>query len=156
MCLYWGWFIYRYDDQLLQQQRINEENLRKQEESVAKQEALRKGEYLKLVVKMYIVQTRTILQCFEICSHYRIWNGIEIEGGTRESQSEDESQSWVRTWKSRFNNGAVTSESSGKSKNCFRIDYVSDMPRGLSSLQVTVGWGFVINGNDVSGLLVQW
>lgn len=36
---------YRYEDQLLQQQRINEENLKKQEESVAKQEALRKGEF---------------------------------------------------------------------------------------------------------------
>ncbi|XP_013774711.1 ATPase family AAA domain-containing protein 3-A-like [Limulus polyphemus] len=33
----------RYDDQLLQQQRANEENLRRQEESVAKQEALRKA-----------------------------------------------------------------------------------------------------------------
>lgn len=33
----------RYDDQLLQQQRINEENLRRQEESVAKQEAMRKA-----------------------------------------------------------------------------------------------------------------
>ncbi|XP_067126521.1 ATPase family AAA domain-containing protein 3-B [Centruroides vittatus] len=33
----------RYEDQLLQQQRANEENLRKQEESVAKQEALRKA-----------------------------------------------------------------------------------------------------------------
>ena len=32
----------RYEDQLLQQQRANEENLRKQEESVAKQEALGK------------------------------------------------------------------------------------------------------------------
>nr|XP_018915660.1 PREDICTED: ATPase family AAA domain-containing protein 3-A [Bemisia tabaci] len=32
----------RYDDQLLQQQRMNEENLRRQEESVAKQEAMRK------------------------------------------------------------------------------------------------------------------
>ncbi|XP_068212844.1 ATPase family AAA domain-containing protein 3-A [Palaemon carinicauda] len=33
----------RYEDQLAQQQRMNEENLRKQEESVAKQEALRKA-----------------------------------------------------------------------------------------------------------------
>lgn len=33
----------RYDDQLSQQTRINEENLRRQEESVAKQEAMRKG-----------------------------------------------------------------------------------------------------------------
>ncbi|KAE8751815.1 hypothetical protein FOCC_FOCC001664 [Frankliniella occidentalis] len=33
----------RYDDQLMQQTRINEENLRKQEESVAKQEAMRKA-----------------------------------------------------------------------------------------------------------------
>ncbi|XP_065218736.1 ATPase family AAA domain-containing protein 3A homolog [Planococcus citri] len=33
----------RYEDQLLQQQRINDENLRRQEESVAKQEALRKA-----------------------------------------------------------------------------------------------------------------
>lgn len=33
----------RYEDQLLQQQKANEENLRKQEESVAKQEALRKA-----------------------------------------------------------------------------------------------------------------
>nr|ASV50719.1 ATPase family AAA domain-containing protein 3 [Lissorhoptrus oryzophilus] len=33
----------RYDDQLLQQQRMNEENLRRQEESVAKQEAMRKA-----------------------------------------------------------------------------------------------------------------
>lgn len=33
----------RYEDQLIQQQRANEENLRKQEESVAKQEALRKA-----------------------------------------------------------------------------------------------------------------
>ncbi|XP_054160542.1 ATPase family AAA domain-containing protein 3-B-like [Oppia nitens] len=32
----------RYEDQLIQQQRTNEENLRKQEESVAKQEALRR------------------------------------------------------------------------------------------------------------------
>lgn len=33
----------RYDDQLIQQQRMNEENLRRQEESVAKQEAMRKA-----------------------------------------------------------------------------------------------------------------
>lgn len=33
----------RYDDQLIQQQRMNEENLRKQEDSVAKQEAMRKA-----------------------------------------------------------------------------------------------------------------
>ncbi|CAN7987378.1 unnamed protein product [Ixodes pacificus] len=33
----------RYDDQLLQQQRANEDNLRRQEESVAKQEALRRS-----------------------------------------------------------------------------------------------------------------
>lgn len=33
----------RYDDQLLQQQRVNEENLRRQEESVAKQEAMRRA-----------------------------------------------------------------------------------------------------------------
>lgn len=33
----------RHDDQLAQQQRILEENLRKQEESVAKQEAMRKA-----------------------------------------------------------------------------------------------------------------
>ncbi|XP_033223238.1 ATPase family AAA domain-containing protein 3A homolog [Belonocnema kinseyi] len=33
----------RYDEQLLQQQRMNEENLRRQEESVAKQEAMRKA-----------------------------------------------------------------------------------------------------------------
>ncbi|KAK9888751.1 hypothetical protein WA026_000977 [Henosepilachna vigintioctopunctata] len=33
----------RYDDQLVQQQRMNEENLRRQEESVAKQEAMRKS-----------------------------------------------------------------------------------------------------------------
>ncbi|KAK9500133.1 hypothetical protein O3M35_001451 [Rhynocoris fuscipes] len=33
----------RYDEQLIQQQRMNEENLRKQEESVAKQEAMRKA-----------------------------------------------------------------------------------------------------------------
>nr|CAD7441603.1 unnamed protein product [Timema bartmani] len=33
----------RYDDQLLQQQRINDENLRRQEESVAKQESMRKA-----------------------------------------------------------------------------------------------------------------
>ncbi|MCL4127524.1 UNVERIFIED_CONTAM: hypothetical protein GTU68_047170 [Idotea baltica] len=33
----------RYDDQLVQQQRMNEENLRRQEESVAKQEAMRKA-----------------------------------------------------------------------------------------------------------------
>ncbi|XP_025829400.1 ATPase family AAA domain-containing protein 3A homolog [Agrilus planipennis] len=33
----------RYDDQLQQQQRMNEENLRRQEESVAKQEAMRKA-----------------------------------------------------------------------------------------------------------------
>lgn len=33
----------RYDDQLAQQQRINEESLRRQEESVAKQEAMRKA-----------------------------------------------------------------------------------------------------------------
>ncbi|XP_060517435.1 ATPase family AAA domain-containing protein 3A homolog [Cylas formicarius] len=33
----------RYDDQLAQQQRMNEENLRRQEESVAKQEAMRKA-----------------------------------------------------------------------------------------------------------------
>jgi len=32
----------RYEDQLLQQQRVNEDNLRKQEESVAKQEAMKK------------------------------------------------------------------------------------------------------------------
>jgi ATPase family AAA domain-containing protein 3A/B len=33
----------RYDDQLAQQQRMNDENLRRQEESVAKQEAMRKA-----------------------------------------------------------------------------------------------------------------
>ncbi|KAG7214164.1 hypothetical protein KM043_001513 [Ampulex compressa] len=33
----------RYDDQLVQQQRMNDENLRRQEESVAKQEAMRKA-----------------------------------------------------------------------------------------------------------------
>ncbi|XP_054272965.1 ATPase family AAA domain-containing protein 3A homolog [Macrosteles quadrilineatus] len=33
----------RYEDQLLQQQRVNDENLRRQEESVAKQEAMRKA-----------------------------------------------------------------------------------------------------------------
>ncbi|XP_015793403.1 ATPase family AAA domain-containing protein 3-B [Tetranychus urticae] len=33
----------RYDDQLIQQQRANDENLRRQEESVAKQEAMRKA-----------------------------------------------------------------------------------------------------------------
>lgn len=33
----------RYDDQLSQQQRMNEENIRRQEESVAKQEAMRKA-----------------------------------------------------------------------------------------------------------------
>ncbi|KAK9722865.1 ATPase family associated with various cellular activities (AAA) [Popillia japonica] len=33
----------RYDDQLAQQQRMNEENLKRQEESVAKQEAMRKA-----------------------------------------------------------------------------------------------------------------
>lgn len=38
-----GTIFDRYEEQLLQQQRINDENLRRQEESVAKQEALRKG-----------------------------------------------------------------------------------------------------------------
>ena len=33
----------RYEDQLVQQQRMQEENLKKQEESVAKQEAMRKA-----------------------------------------------------------------------------------------------------------------
>ena len=33
----------RYEDQLVQQQRTQEENLKKQEESVAKQEAMRKA-----------------------------------------------------------------------------------------------------------------
>ncbi|XP_032672752.1 ATPase family AAA domain-containing protein 3A homolog [Odontomachus brunneus] len=33
----------RYDDQLIQQQKMNDENLRRQEESVAKQEAMRKA-----------------------------------------------------------------------------------------------------------------
>lgn len=33
----------RYDDQLIQQQRMNEDNLRKQEDSVSKQEAMRKA-----------------------------------------------------------------------------------------------------------------
>ncbi|XP_072758459.1 ATPase family AAA domain-containing protein 3A homolog [Anoplolepis gracilipes] len=33
----------RYEDQLLQQQKMNEENLRRQEESIAKQEAMRKA-----------------------------------------------------------------------------------------------------------------
>lgn len=33
----------RYDDQLAQQQRMNDENLRRQEESIAKQEAMRKA-----------------------------------------------------------------------------------------------------------------
>lgn len=33
----------RYDDQLAQQARVNEENLRKQEESIAKQEAIKKA-----------------------------------------------------------------------------------------------------------------
>ncbi|KOC68815.1 ATPase family AAA domain-containing protein 3 [Habropoda laboriosa] len=33
----------RYDDQLMQQQRMNDENLKRQEESVAKQEAMRKA-----------------------------------------------------------------------------------------------------------------
>lgn len=36
----------RYEDQLGQQQRMNEENNRRQEESVAKQEAMRKGEFM--------------------------------------------------------------------------------------------------------------
>ena len=35
--------ISRYDDQLLQQQRMNDENLRRQEESVAKQEQMKRG-----------------------------------------------------------------------------------------------------------------
>ena len=35
----------RYEDQLVQQQRMQEDNLRKQEESVAKQEAMRKVKY---------------------------------------------------------------------------------------------------------------
>lgn len=34
--------LYRYEDQLAQQQRMNEDNLKKQEESVAKQEAMRR------------------------------------------------------------------------------------------------------------------
>ena len=38
-----GKFNCRYEDQLAQQQRINDENLRRQEESVAKQEAMRKA-----------------------------------------------------------------------------------------------------------------
>lgn len=33
----------RYEEQLAQQQRVQEENLRKQEESVAKQEAMRRA-----------------------------------------------------------------------------------------------------------------
>ena len=36
----------RYDDQLQQQAAMNEDNLRKQEESVQKQEAMRRGEWL--------------------------------------------------------------------------------------------------------------
>lgn len=36
-------FNVRYEDQLQQQQRINDENLRRQEESVAKQEAMRRA-----------------------------------------------------------------------------------------------------------------
>jgi hypothetical protein len=39
-CLF---FNFRYEDQLQQQQRINDENLRRQEESVAKQEAMRRA-----------------------------------------------------------------------------------------------------------------
>jgi len=35
--------VTRYDDQLQQQRASNEENLRRQEESVAKQEAMKKG-----------------------------------------------------------------------------------------------------------------
>ena len=41
----------RYEDQLVQQQRMQEENLRKQEESVAKQEAMRKVRYFKLMLE---------------------------------------------------------------------------------------------------------
>lgn len=36
----------RYEDQLQQQRASNEENLRRQEESVAKQEAMKKGVFL--------------------------------------------------------------------------------------------------------------
>lgn len=39
-CLF---FNLRYEDQLQQQQRINDENLRRQEDSVAKQEAMRRA-----------------------------------------------------------------------------------------------------------------
>ena len=35
----------RYEEQLQQQTRMNEENLKKQEESVQKQEAMRRGEF---------------------------------------------------------------------------------------------------------------
>lgn len=48
---YFPWFVnkfifkFRYEDQLAQQTRVNEENLRRQEESVAKQENMRKGMY---------------------------------------------------------------------------------------------------------------
>lgn len=38
----------RYEDQLQQQRASNEENLRRQEESVAKQEAMKKGIFSKL------------------------------------------------------------------------------------------------------------
>lgn len=42
-CLKCKIFNARYEDQLQQQQRINDENLRRQEESVAKQEAMRRA-----------------------------------------------------------------------------------------------------------------
>ena len=45
----------RYEDQLAQQQRVNEDNLRKQEESVAKQEQMRKGWWFVKGLSFYLL-----------------------------------------------------------------------------------------------------
>lgn len=47
--------ITRYEDQLQQQRASNEENLRRQEESVAKQEAMKKGIFVKSIVPIFFI-----------------------------------------------------------------------------------------------------
>ncbi len=64
----------RHEDQLAQQQRIQDEMLRKQEESVAKQEALRKSQFQKwgnfCKLKIIIIITGTVEQEAEIRHQY--------------------------------------------------------------------------------------
>lgn len=62
---------YRYEDQLQQQRASNEENLRRQEESVAKQEAMKKGIFIEYILNIYIL-------LWNYYSHHWTWNWDEI------------------------------------------------------------------------------